>query len=207
MPGDEDAFSAFCVRTIETFTLTNLMFVNAETLASLQIMQSESQPNTQMQGPVTSGSKESLSVFGLFRGLARTSQGRQKLRQIFLRPITNLDILQERQKTISVLLLPQNSSSLDHLVKSFGLIKDMRGVMIHLQKGISRIRGASFKNGVWGSLQGFTLGVLKVLEGLRGLGSSRVHLEIVDKVKRNSMNYCMDSLTSFSYFSVLMRSS
>lgn len=182
MPGVEDAFSAFSIRMIEMFTLMDLMFVTAETLASLQILQSESHPNTQMQGPVTSGSKESLSVFGLFRGLAKTSQGRQKLRQIFLRPITNINILQERQKTISVLLLQENSSSLDHIVKSFGLIKDMRSVMIHLQKGISRIRGASFKNGVWGSLQGFTFGVLKLLEGLRELQSSRVHLEIVNKV-------------------------
>jgi hypothetical protein len=52
----------------------NGRFINADTLHSLQILDDESHPNSHNQGPTksASGSKEGLSVYGLFRHLART---------------------------------------------------------------------------------------------------------------------------------------
>lgn len=182
LPGDEAALVAFRVRTIEMFTLTDTMFINADTLASLQIIQSESHPNSHMQGPTSSGAKESLSVYGLFHHLARTPQGRNRLRQIFLRPSMDLAVIEERQATVSVLLRPDNSQALEKLINGLKRIKNIRTVVIHLQKGISGTsnRGPAIQRGVWASLQQFTYHTLKILEALCELSHGQ-GLVIVNK--------------------------
>lgn len=171
------------------------MFVNADTLASLQIIQSESHPNIHMQGPnkSTSGAKESLSIFGLFNGLARTPQGKQKLRQLFLRPSTDLSIIRERHYTLSVLLRADNFATLENITKGLKMIKDMRPVIVHLQKGINSSKGSSVQKGVWASLQSFTFYTMKVLEGVRELANEKQLLAITSKVcemlhQRNNEN-------------------
>jgi DNA mismatch repair protein MSH5 len=131
--------------------------VNADTLASLQILQSESHPQSHNQGPTkaSSGWKEGLSVYGLFHHLARTAQGKYNLRQYFLRPSLDVGIINERLDTASVFLRPDNSGPLNMLVKSLGQIKNMKTVMIHLRKGISNGmgKGGGIKSGVWSSLR------------------------------------------------------
>lgn len=132
-------------------------FVNADTLASLQIIQSESSPNSHSQGPskTASGSKEGLSVYGLFHHLARTPQGKHLLRQYFLRPSLDMAVINERLDTASIFLRPNNSSSITRIMKSLGQIKNMRTVMIHLRKGVSNglSKSGGIKSGVWSSLR------------------------------------------------------
>jgi DNA mismatch repair protein MSH5 len=167
------------------FTLSDMMFVNADTLASLQIIQSENHPNSHMQGPnkSASGAKESLSVYGLFHHLASTPQGRQKLRQIFLRPSMDLSIIEERLYTTSILLRSENQPLLEKIVSSLKKIKDIRAVVIHLQKGISNVpgQGTLISNGVWASLQNFTFHTLKIMEAFSELNDAR-SLAIAKKV-------------------------
>ncbi|KAK0104513.1 MutS protein msh5 [Cadophora gregata] len=172
LPNDEEALVAFRIRAVETFALSDLMYINTDTLVSLQIIQSERHPNSHMQGPnqATSGAKESLSVYGLFSRLAHTPQGKQKLRQIFLRPSLDLRIIKERLKTTSTLLQPENSPLLDQMVRGFKRIKDVRSVMVHLHKGTS---GRGIRNGVWANLQNFTFYCLQVLEAVSELKGSR----------------------------------
>ncbi|KAF7936017.1 uncharacterized protein EAE98_002236 [Botrytis deweyae] len=173
LPNDEAALIAFRVRTIEMFSLTDMMFVNADTLSSLQIIQSESHPNSHMQGPnkSTSGSKESLSVFGLFYHLASTPQGKQKLRKMFMRPSIDILVIKERLFTIGVFLIPENGPILQEVHRSLKSVKDIRTVVIHLQKGVSggSTKATAIKSGVWGSILSFTYHSLKILEALRGL--------------------------------------
>lgn len=130
--------------------------MNADTLASLQILQSESHPNAFNQGPgkTSSGSKESLSVYGLFHHFARTPQGKARLRQYFLRPGIDIDIINERHDFIGVFLRPDNAPALEKLTKSLKNIKNLRPVMIHLHKGVStgNARYGGFKSGVWATL-------------------------------------------------------
>lgn len=132
-------------------------FVNADTLASLQILQSESHPQSHNQGPTKAspGSKEGLSVYGLFYHLARTPQGKYLLRQYFLRPSLDIDTVNERLDTASIFLRPDNSGPLNVIVKSLGQIKNMKTVTIHLRKGISNglSKGGGIKSGVWSSLR------------------------------------------------------
>jgi DNA mismatch repair protein MSH5 len=160
------------------FTLSGMMFINADTLASLQIIQSESHPNLHMQGPnkATSGAKESLSVYGLFCHLARTPQGKQKLRQFFLRPSTDLNVIRERLTTIGVLLRPDNEASLEKMSRGLRMIKDLRSVIIHVQKGVTDNPGGkpnAMRNGPWANLQNFSFHVLMILDALQELAGGK----------------------------------
>lgn len=146
--------------------LTFARFVNTDTLSSLQIIQPESHPNAFNQGPGTSGSKESLSVFGLFQHRARTPQGKVKLRQIFLRPSMDIEVTNSRLNFISVFARPENQPIREKLSKSLSKIKNMRYVMIMLQKGVDGGGNSnnSFKSGVWSSLLDFCYHAIDVVE-------------------------------------------
>ncbi len=206
LSGDEAAQLAFRIRTIEMFSLSNMMFINSDTMASLQILQSESHPNSHMQGPssATSGAKESLSVFGLFHHFASTPQGKYKLRQVFLRPSLDLAIIEERQATIGILIKPENSPALEKMVKSLKKIKNIRTVVIHLQKGISGapIRGSEMHRGVWANLQQFTFHTLKILEAVSELFEGQTLL-IVSKVRIPSLFLLTAQLSPLQFLETL----
>ena len=99
------------------FTLFDSMFINEATLSALQIIQSEMHPNSQMRGPEQSGSaaKESLSVYGLFQNLARTPQGKAKLRRLFLRPSIDLELINSRQQAIGFFLRQEHREAVGDL--------------------------------------------------------------------------------------------
>ncbi|PTB36662.1 hypothetical protein M441DRAFT_72741 [Trichoderma asperellum CBS 433.97] len=100
----------FNVRSVTLFTLSDYVFISEESRLSLQIINHESHPNSQTWSVDSKSSveKENISIYGLFHPLASTPQGRSHLRYMFLRPISNLDILSERHQTISLLLQPSN---------------------------------------------------------------------------------------------------
>lgn len=156
------------------------MFVNADTLTSLQIMEAESHPNKQMQGPNTSGSKEGLSVYGLFSRSARTPQGKQKLRQMFLRPSNNLDEIKERHQIIKILLYNDNNASFAEITKCMSGIRDMRSVVLHLQKG-ARVRNSA-RRSIWGSLQAFCQSVRVLITTVNSLYLGQNYPRIFSKV-------------------------
>ncbi|KAI0125765.1 muts domain V-domain-containing protein [Xylariales sp. AK1849] len=169
LPNDPDASVTFRVRSVEMFTLFDSMFVNADTLSSLQILQSEFHPNSQMRGPdkSNSGAKESLSIYGLFHSLACTPQGRTKLRQIFLRPSIDIDLIKGRQQTISFFLRPEHANTFIGLTKDLRKVKNMRSVITHLRKGVdSPGRKVSVANNVWAALQRFAHHALKIRDTL-----------------------------------------
>lgn len=130
-------------------------FVNERTLLSLQIIESESHPSMINKGlGRKSSSKEGLSVYGLFQRFANTPQGRNRLRQLFLRPSVDLDVIRERHACISVYLRPENCSSLNKAIKSLKHIKNLHNTMLNLRKGVSTGSGkiAGFKSTVWATL-------------------------------------------------------
>ncbi|KAL8997253.1 MAG: hypothetical protein Q9169_003446 [Polycauliona sp. 2 TL-2023] len=168
LPGDDTAQPAFRVSAIGMFSLDGVMFIDAETLGALQVMHSQSHPQAHNQGPsrASSGSKEGLSVYGLFHHLARTPQGKHLLRQYFLRPSLDIPTIDERLDTASIFLRPDNTSLLNNIVKSLGQIKNMKTVVIHLKKGISNGTGSGssggIKSGVWSSLRSFAFHALQI---------------------------------------------
>jgi DNA mismatch repair protein MSH5 len=159
------------------------MFVNADTLTSLQILQPEYHPNSHQQGPAssTSGSKESLSVYGLFCHLAATPQGKLKLRRMFLQPSIDINLIRERHWSISFFLRPSNTELLSGLRKDLRKITDMKYVVLLLRKGIDNPgRKISVRNSVWAMLQRFAAYSLQMRESLRALPDA----ETVDIIKR-----------------------
>jgi DNA mismatch repair protein MSH5 len=134
------------------------MFVNADTIHSLQILGAESHPASHNRGPTkaSSGAKEGLSVYGLFHHLARTPQGRFLLRQHFLRPSLNLDVINERLDTISTLLRPDNDPAMEGLVSIMKNVGNMRVMMTNLRKGIGGAmkRQGGISRTVWSTVRG-----------------------------------------------------
>jgi DNA mismatch repair protein MSH5 len=131
------------------------MFINADTLQSLQIVETESHPNTHNQGPQSSGSKEGLSVYGIFHHLARSPQGKLRLRQWFLRPTMDINVLQERQRSIAIFVQPDNATQVEDLGRHLRAMRHMRTHIIKLRKGVSpslptKLRGSK---PVWSTIR------------------------------------------------------
>lgn len=187
LPGDGDASGMFRVGTIEMFSLSESMFINTDTLLSLQIMSTESHPNAQQHGPASKagsgGSKEGLSVYGLFQHFAKTSQGRMLLRQYFLRPSQNKTTIDERLDTTSFLVRPDNGDYLRRLSESLGKIKNARLYTVNLRKGISTgmNRNGKVSTTIWPNLCQFAFHALKVTDILAELEGAR-RLAVVRKV-------------------------
>ncbi|KAI1197518.1 muts domain V-domain-containing protein [Nemania serpens] len=183
LPNDPDAL-AFEIRSVEMFSLFNSMFINADTLVSLQIMQAEYHPNSLQRGPTgsTSGAKEGLSIYGLFSHLAATPQGKLKLRRMFLQPSIDIQLIRERQSTISFFLRPSNADALCGISRDLRKIKDMKSIVLLLRKGIDSIgRKISVVNSVWALLQRFAAYSLQLRESLRSLPGAET-VGIVKKV-------------------------
>lgn len=166
------------------FTLKDSMFISADTLIALQILHSQSLPNPQMQG-ADKGSHaggEPLSVYGLFHPLAATPQGRLRLRQVFLRPSNNLDVIRERQRTIKVFRHPENSESIQHISRLLKKIKNIRTALLQLHKGLDLPPGrANVKKGVWATLQRFAAYSIEVREAVPQLHGSE-HVQVTSQV-------------------------
>ncbi|KAH7130599.1 muts domain V-domain-containing protein [Dendryphion nanum] len=203
LPGDESALTMFRISSLEMFSLRDTMFINADTLHSLQVLESESHPNSHNQGPTSRqlNSKEGLSLYGLFRHLACTHQGRYLLRQYFLRPSLNLDIINERLDTASVFLHPENEATFDSLVLELRSIKNMRTILIKLRKGVgggsgstkvaSNDRGVS--KSVWAGIREFAYHALKIKDALQAMTGGQV-LTIRTKVIEKFENYHLAQL-------------
>lgn len=188
LPDGQSAEAVFRVGSLQMFSLSDYMFISAEDMLSLQFLQSETHPNSQMSGSgsTSSSSKESLSIYGLFHLLACTPQGRTHLRQMFLRPTTSLDIISERQQAISLLLRPDNCNKLKEITVILHKIRNVRHIMAQLRKGVdSPSAGRSFDRGVWATLRRFAAQCLRLREVVTTFGGSggiAVIRRVIDKL-------------------------
>ncbi|QPC75868.1 hypothetical protein HYE68_006620 [Fusarium pseudograminearum] len=180
LPDGQVAGVLFRVADIRMFSLSSYMYISNDTLLSLQILQTEMHPNSQAWGSDAnqSNSKESLSVYGLFQHLASTPQGRTQLRRIFLRPLLDINIISERQRSIAVLLQPENADKLPQLTSTLRKIRNLHTTFAQLRKGIEfPSAGQSFDKGVWGTIHRFTTHALTLRELIASLnGGSDVVL-------------------------------
>ncbi|OGM44275.1 DNA mismatch repair protein Msh5 [Aspergillus bombycis] len=183
----DETSSYFQVRAVEMLGLRGTMFLSGRTLLALQIMESESHPSMVNQGPgkKSSSSKEGLSVYGLFQHFAYSPQGRHQLKQIFLRPSIDIDVIRERHAFIGVYLRPDNYNPLNKLTKSLKHIKNLRPVMINLRKGISTGSGklTGFKSTVWATLLAFAFYGIDIHDALKETASGN-ELALLQKALR-----------------------
>ncbi|KAJ4394254.1 hypothetical protein N0V93_003471 [Gnomoniopsis smithogilvyi] len=162
-----------------------------DALASLQILGSENHPNHMNQGPdgSKSGAKESLSLYGLFHVLTHTFQGKVKLRQMFLRPSVDLDLIHERQRTIAVFLRPENNADIIHICKTLRKVKNIKNHILQLKSGVNLPGGpAAAQRSTWATLQAFSAYTIDLREAVRKLkGAERLAITsaVVDGVSPN----------------------
>lgn len=157
----------FRIKTLEMFSLRDTMFINSDTLHSLGIIDAEAHPHSHNKGPnASSGAKEGLSVYGLFHRFAKTPQGRFLLRQCFLRPSLNLDVINERLDAVSIFSRSENTSALESLVQNMKSIGNMRMMMINLRKGVggSTLGRSGFSKSIWTSIRGVSILRIKVVK-------------------------------------------
>lgn len=161
--------------------------MDADTLLGLQILRSESHPNAQMHGPDESHteSKENLSVYGLFHFLASTPQGKTKLRQMFLRPSLDLGVINERQKTIALLLRLADSNLLVSIRAKLKKIRNIRTSLLHIRKGVTLPPGrASMNRSVWSTLQRFAAYTIELVSEIQ-LIPEREDIAILTRVSHS----------------------
>ncbi|KAL7929108.1 muts domain V domain-containing protein [Trichoderma chlorosporum] len=129
----------FTVRSITMFNLLDHVFVSEDSLSSLQIINQESHPNSQAWNvdSKSSAEKENLSIYGLLHPLASTPQGRTQLRHLFLNPTSNLRIITDRQRTISMLLKPNNEEKTRRAASILRKLGNIENTISHLHKGIN----------------------------------------------------------------------
>ncbi|KAF4976941.1 hypothetical protein FZEAL_6476 [Fusarium zealandicum] len=189
LPDGQVAGVLFRVLDVRIFSLSAYMFVSADALLSLQIVQTELHPNSQVWGPDPNkgSAKESLSVYGLFHHLACTPQGRTQLRRLFLRPVLDIGLIEERQKTITVLLRPDNADKTALLRSILRKIRNLRTTFGQLRKGIEFPSASqSFDKGVWATIQLFTtqaLGLREVLSTVSGGTALPLFIKLIDSLR------------------------
>ncbi len=180
-PDEEEDGVTFRVKSIEMNTCDSTLLLNADALISLQILRSEPHPNPQTR----SSDKEALSVTGLLLALASSAQGKRRLRQILLRPTANLSVLDERHKSIEVLLQADNCEIAKTMRKLLRKLKNTKTLLLHVRMGVDRIRGQlSVRVGDWKALLRFAMATAQLKQAIRGLRGasgigtfSRVSLE------------------------------
>jgi len=169
---DTELQSKFRISSVEMDTPSDFMSVTADTLVSLQILHSELHPNPQSEYSSSLGekSKESLSIYGLFQALACTAQGKARLRQMLFRPSTNLDVIQERQKTIAMFLRPENREVLVSIRELLRKVKSSRALLRHVRTGVDRVRGRlSLRLAEWLSLVRFLAVATRLKEAVTSI--------------------------------------
>ncbi|EXJ86901.1 hypothetical protein A1O3_03855 [Capronia epimyces CBS 606.96] len=178
-PRDPAANSVFRVVKLEMFNLRGTMLVNVDALISLQIIQPETHPAAHKQG---SAAKEPLSIHGLFQKHVKTPQGKQLLRQAFLRPSLEVDPINSRLDIVSIFVRPDNEEACRKLSKNLSKVKNMRATVTLLKKGIDsgKQKHNAFKSGVWASLLDFCYHTIEIADTLQEvLGADRLPLCVV----------------------------
>jgi DNA mismatch repair protein MSH5 len=98
--------------------------MDSNTLNSLQIFSNEDHPSYLGSGR----SKEGLSLFGIMN-YCKSPGGKKLLRNWFMRPPIDIQIIHERLNTISFLLEPNNVESIKDITNCLKYIKDIPKIL------------------------------------------------------------------------------
>ncbi|KAG0049466.1 MutS protein msh5 [Gryganskiella cystojenkinii] len=111
--------------SIASFSIDSFMFVNANTLSSLQIFEDESHPNMHSG---FRGRKEGFSLYSIL-GQTKTSQGKYLLKQWLLRPSLDLRVIKGRHKTVECFTRTENQPTVVQLLDCLSHIKNIPKVL------------------------------------------------------------------------------
>ena len=161
MAGSDTGFLE--IRSIQTVTYSNCLFATADTLLALQIFRPGQRPVADVDKDARMG-QDKTSIFDLFKSLALTSQGRFKLREVFVRPSTDLTIINARQDAVASLLDPANLATVATIRACLKKVKNIRPLLLQLKRGL--LLPGSFttiKHSAWSHLHDFCFNVLHII--------------------------------------------
>jgi DNA mismatch repair protein MSH5 len=184
-PSSEDEGSTTLrVRSIEMNTCADTVLLGADSLISLQILQSELHPNPQTRSSNSSEpkAKEALSITGLLQALASSAQGKRRLRQMLLQPSTDLGLIQDRHRAIEALLHAENADVVKNMRRLLRKLKNTKTLLLHVRMGVDRIRGQlSLRVGDWKALLRFAMVAVQLKQATHALKAAS-GIEIFSRV-------------------------
>ncbi|KAF9949286.1 MutS protein msh5 [Mortierella alpina] len=111
--------------SVESFVIDSFMFINPNTLSSLQIFEDETHPSMHTS---IRGRKEGLSLFGVL-DQTKTPQGRYLMKQWLLRPSVDPAVLHARHQTVECFTRTENQTTIGQLIDSLSHIKNIPRVL------------------------------------------------------------------------------
>ncbi|GAA5820833.1 hypothetical protein JCM11251_001834 [Rhodosporidiobolus azoricus] len=157
----------FEVRGLELLKLNKVMQINADALTALQIFADESHASTH-----SSASKEGLSLFGI-TNLARTPLGRSLMKQWFLRPSLELDVIECRQDAVECFLRSENQHVVDAMQANLKHIKNVPRLLKTLGGGRGGVQE-------WQTMWSFLYGTIMIRDAALNLVHGKV--AVVEKL-------------------------
>ncbi|KAM9782822.1 mutS protein homolog 5 [Neosynchiropus ocellatus] len=121
----EDSSVGVPILQIHAYTLSNVVFIDRDTYRVLQIFKLESHPSVYK---LRSGEKEGFSLYGILNRCMCTF-GSKLLRQWFLRPTLDFDVLRRRQEVIHFFKSPRNSDFLTTLQSTLRNIRNIPSLL------------------------------------------------------------------------------
>ncbi|KAG5953360.1 hypothetical protein E4U53_005836 [Claviceps sorghi] len=164
------------IRSVKTFCLTAYVLCSPETLQSLQIFPAE--PHSQGQSWGIRGTAQfkmqSVSLYNLLQNLTHTPQGRVRLRAFLRNPLSNLGIIESRQRAISLLLDHQRLEVLQEMVRTLKKVRNVKLCVDVLRKGVDRCSMMqNFGGSVWSNIRGFVIHALKLRDQIDAFTNSQ----------------------------------
>lgn len=139
----EDADVRVPILSLHLFSLKDMIFIDEDTYCSLQIFAGELHPSGYKAGSSNSF-KEGLSLFGIL-SRCKTLMGNKLLRQWFLRPSRDLQLLKERQDAVAFFMNPRNS---EITVSIADCLKNIKNIA----RGLVRMRTSEAPLSDWQAL-------------------------------------------------------
>ncbi|KAF8442923.1 DNA mismatch repair protein MutS [Boletus edulis BED1] len=161
--GDVDESMESDICGIEALALDQVMHVNADTLCSLQVFESENHATIH-----SDQTKEGLSLFGILN-TTRTALGRSLLRTWFMRPSLSLQVLQARHDAIECFICAEN-------LPVFGALQTQLRGIANIPKTLGLLRSGKGKFSDWQAI--FTYHSAMIRDALAELHQGR-HVDIV----------------------------
>ncbi|KAJ3042960.1 MutS protein msh5 [Rhizophlyctis rosea] len=164
-----DAEHEMEIHSVDQFTLKRFMQVNADALCSLQVFVDEAHPNMHNKR-----GKEGLSLFGILN-MTRTPSGKALLKQWFLRPVLDLDTLEQRHRTVGFFLRPDMLYVAEQLGNCLKHVKNIPRILHYM-----RIKASILD---WQALLKFAYYALKMRSAIRDVTDADIHiLQRMDQV-------------------------
>ncbi|OQS04565.1 mutS protein-like 5 [Thraustotheca clavata] len=124
------------IQAVEKASLKDIMFIDADTFKSLQIFNPEYQLSLLQDN---ARAKEGMSINSLLDHTL-TKSGKAMLRDWMLSPLTNIDLINERQDAIEFFLELDSTEFFDFLKKTLKEFKDVGRCLLRMRKMQSNYR-------------------------------------------------------------------